>query len=468
MGWRSSDQKPHSSTWEPSSTRARSSALSDGELLARFIAETSEAAEFAFATLVERHAPMVLLVCRQMLGDEHDAQDASQATFLILARKAKSIRKAEALGSWLHGVALRVSRKAKLAAARRRASERRGALMAARPESEGARNVTEACPELHEEINRLQERYRLPVVLCYLEGLTHEQAAQRLGWPLGTVESRLARARERLRNRLTKRGAMPAVALLGARSLAEMARPGLSSGWIAATARSATQFAGGKAVAAVASANVAFLTQGTLQAMAVTQIKLFLTHTAVVVLGAIGVMAAVHAAWLPRPESPRLSAVPAAQAHEPPKPAAPAPYTPVTIKVGGRVLDPAGKPKEGARLWLAFQGTDWIFSTRVPEVRATTGALGRFEFTVSDVDPEVSRALRMTSGWPDGFGNIQVIASAEGLGPAWTSLAQIKGDIELRLVPDDIPVEGKLLTLEGRPLAGITVRAQMVEDASKP
>ena len=175
-----------------------SSALSDGELLARFIAETSEAAEFAFAALVERHAPMVLLVCRQMLGDEHDAQDASQATFLILARKAKSIRKAEALGSWLHGVALRVSRKAKLAAARRRASERRGALMAARPESEGARNVTEPCPELHEEINRLQERYRLPVVLCYLEGLTHEQAAQRLGWPLGTVESRLARARERL------------------------------------------------------------------------------------------------------------------------------------------------------------------------------------------------------------------------------------------------------------------------------
>ena len=102
--------------------------LSDGELLGRFVGSTGETAEAAFAALVERHAPMVFLVCRQMLGEEQDAQDASQATFLILAKKARSIRKPEALGSWLHGVALRVAGKAKAAAARRRAHERRGGL----------------------------------------------------------------------------------------------------------------------------------------------------------------------------------------------------------------------------------------------------------------------------------------------------------------------------------------------------
>ncbi len=126
---------------------------------------------------------MVLLVCRQMLGDEHDAQDACQATFLVLAKKARSIKKPEALGSWLHGVALRVSAKAKTAAARRRTHERRGLHMVARPESEWP--GTDPCPELHEEIDRLPERYRLPVVLCYLEGLTHDQAAQQAGLAAG-------------------------------------------------------------------------------------------------------------------------------------------------------------------------------------------------------------------------------------------------------------------------------------------
>ncbi len=118
-------------------------------------------------------------------------------------------------------------------------------------------------------------------------------------------------------------------------------------------------------------------------------------------------------------------------------------------------------------MWLAFQGIDWTWSTRVPQVRAATGADGRFEFTVSDNDPEVSRALRMTSGWPDGFGDIQVLASADGLGPAWTALAAIKSEIELRLVPDDIPIEGRLLTLEGHPIVGASVKTQMVEDAGR-
>ncbi len=440
--------------------------LGDGDLLARFVVQRGDAAEAAFAALVERHAPMVFLVCRQMLRDEHDAQDASQATFLVLAKKARTIKKPEALGSWLHGVAVRVSAKAKVAAARRRSHERRGGEMAARFDCEWT--LGDPCPELHDAIDRLPERYRLPVVLCYLEGLTHDQAAQQLGWPLGTVESRLARARDRLRERLTRRGAIPGVAVAGIRSLADAAGTAIPSGWIKATARSATQFAEGKAATAVVSADVAFLTQGTLKTMALTQLKLVMAYTLAAAVGATGVLALVRAASAPSPESRRMAALPPARpASAQPKAATALPFAPVTIKVSGRVLDPAGKPQNGSRLWLAFQGTDWLWSTRVPEVRATTGPDGRFEFTVSDADPEVSRALRMTSGWPGGFGDIQVIASAEGLGPAWTSLIEIKGKIELRLVPDDIPIEGRLLTLEGHPLAGIAVRTQMVEDASR-
>ena len=219
----------------------------------------------------------------------------------------------------------------------------------------------------------------------------------------------------------------------------------------------------------MASANVAFLTQGTLKTMALTQIKLVMAYTLAAAVGATGVIALVHAVSTRAPESPRMVATPSRPrpAAERPKPAPPSPKVePTTIKVSGRVLDPAGKPVQGSRLWLAFQGIDWTWSTRVPEVRATTGPDGRFAFTVSDADPEVSRALRMTSGWPGGFGDIQVIASAEGFGPAWTGLAEIKGEIELRLVPDDIPIEGRLLTLEGRPIAGITVKTQRVEDPS--
>jgi hypothetical protein len=148
------------------------------------------------------------------------------------------------------------------------------------------------------------------------------------------------------------------------------------------------------------------------------------------------------------------------------KPAEPVPPAPVTIKRSGRVLDPDGRPLAGAKLWLAFQGTDWTWSTRVPQVRTATGADGRFDLSVSDDDPEVKRALRMTSGWPGGFGAIQLVATAEGFGPSWIDLVGAKGDVDLRLVRDDVPVEGRLVNLEGRPLAGIEVRTLRVEDST--
>ncbi len=143
--------------------------------------------------LLERHGPMVLHVCRRILGDRHDAEDASQAVFLVLARQARSIRRTDSVASWLYGVAARVAARARLDAARRRLRERRGAevMMSIRDVDHGDQDGAEAWSELYQELGRLPERFRLPILLCHLEGLTYEQAAERLGCPVRTVQSRL-------------------------------------------------------------------------------------------------------------------------------------------------------------------------------------------------------------------------------------------------------------------------------------
>src|SRR5262245_13301756 len=162
--------------------------LSDGQLLDRFGSDHDEA---AFAALVERHGPMVLRLSRQVIGDEHEAQDAAQAVFLVPARRAGSIRRRDSVASWLYRVARRIASRARVVAARRRETEWRGGLRAV-PRDEGREAIPRT--ELYEELDRLPERYRAPLVLCHLEGLTHEQAAQRLRCPLRTVQTRLLRA----------------------------------------------------------------------------------------------------------------------------------------------------------------------------------------------------------------------------------------------------------------------------------
>jgi RNA polymerase sigma factor (sigma-70 family) len=187
--------------------------LSDGQLLERFATHRGESAELAFAAIVERHGPMVLRVCQSVLGDLHDAQDAFQATFLVLVRKARGLWVRDSLGPWLHQVAFRTASCARSNAARRRRHEER----AARDLPEGRHDGGDGLAQvLHEEIERLPERFRAPVVLCDLQGCTHEQAARHLGWPIGTVKSRQARARERLRAQLTRRGMAPGAAQLPA------------------------------------------------------------------------------------------------------------------------------------------------------------------------------------------------------------------------------------------------------------
>src|SRR5262249_49829935 len=186
--------------------------LTDGQLLERFVSRRDEE---AFAQLVRRHGPLVLGVCRQMLRKKQDAEDAFQATFLVLSRKAGSIRRAEALQNWLYGVATRLATRMKAAALRRQ--KREVALvepLPSEPVPEG--EAEDLGPILYEEIGRLPDKYRIPFVLCYLEGKTNEQTAQELGCPHGTVFSRLARARERLRHRLKRRGVVVSSAALAA------------------------------------------------------------------------------------------------------------------------------------------------------------------------------------------------------------------------------------------------------------
>jgi RNA polymerase sigma factor (sigma-70 family) len=228
-------------------------AWTDGQLLAQFLAGR-EGREAAFRVLLKRHGPMVLGVCRRVLGDAHSADDAFQATFLVLARKAGSLRHHDLLAGWLYGVAHRVSRKAKAQAARRRDVERRAAGPEAGPA--GDPDAAELRTVIDEEIRGLPERYRLPLILCYLEGLHHHEVAQRLGCPVGTVESRLSRARERLRTRLARRGLAPtsaSLAVLLAATEADSAPVALVESALRAAAGLANGRAGTGAAVALAS-----------------------------------------------------------------------------------------------------------------------------------------------------------------------------------------------------------------------
>jgi RNA polymerase sigma factor (sigma-70 family) len=219
--------------------------LTDGELLARFQTGDAPSAEAAFAILVERHSPMVMRVCRSALGTTHDAEDASQAVFLVLARRAGSVRRFDSAAGWLYGVARRVAARARRDDARRRMHERRKAEMAAKHAEPPV--VSDTCERIYDEIDALPEIYRSALVLCYLEGYSHEQAAKSLSCPLRTLQSRVLRAKERLRDRLCRRGAALPAALP---SLATPLAP--SAAWVKATAVAARAFAMGQDVLATA------------------------------------------------------------------------------------------------------------------------------------------------------------------------------------------------------------------------
>lgn len=243
--------------------------LCDRQLVQQFVEANDEA---AFAVLVRRHAGMVLGVCRRVLRDWHAAEDVFQAVFLVLARKASSIRKKDSLGAWLHGVAYRLALKARTEASRRhvRAQAFRRTQVGNQEDDVSWR---EMCGILDEELARLPEKYRAPLLLCFLEGQTRDEAATRLGWPLGTLKSRLERARELLRQRLVRRGLALSGTLIVPAITENVSSAAVPSSLVVSTAHAALLFAAGETGVGVISMQAATLAKGALSTMLATSLK---------------------------------------------------------------------------------------------------------------------------------------------------------------------------------------------------
>jgi RNA polymerase sigma factor (sigma-70 family) len=244
--------------------------MTDGQLLESFVNGRDEA---AFEALVRRHGPMVLGVCRRVLHDPQDSEDAFQATFLVLVRKAPSIAQRELVANWLYGVAYRIALDARATAMRRRARERQVCQMPEPVETDARDSMHDLRPLLDQELNRLPDKYRLPIVLCDLEGRTRRDVARQLGIPVGTLSGRLTTARAMLAKRLARRGLVisgPALATTLTRGAASACVP---SPLMVSTVGAASAIAGGKS-AEVVSAKVAALVDGSMKAMLVKKLKI--------------------------------------------------------------------------------------------------------------------------------------------------------------------------------------------------
>jgi RNA polymerase sigma factor (sigma-70 family) len=227
----------------------------DGRLLARYVATRDES---AFAALVERYGPLVLGVCERVLQHAQDAEDAFQATFLVLARRAASLDGCGPLGNWLYAVAYRTALNTRQRATRRRARELQVRDMSIVPAGE-EEPWSDLRPLLDEELNQLPEKYRAPLVLCFLQGKSHVEAARELGWPSGSMSRRMHRARELLRKRLARRGLGLSTGLLFMLIAKNAGAATVSPALAAITTKAALLFGAGAAVEAAVSAEVAQL-----------------------------------------------------------------------------------------------------------------------------------------------------------------------------------------------------------------
>ena len=392
---------------------------------------------------------MVLSVCRNVLHDLHDAEDAFQAVFLLLSQKAGSLHRREAVSGWLYRVAYRLAVRARAKAARRKILEKR---VLAMPSADPVLDMRlrEVRTILFEELDGLPEQYRAPLVLCSLEEKSLEEAARLLGWTKGTTKGRLQRGRELLRLRLRRRGLeLPAALSATALALNSASSP-VSATLASSTLQAAVKLAAGHALAAgVVSANVAALIQGASKTMFLTKAKM-----AIALLVAGGIAAsAVGMARLQAPAADEPTAQ-TSQAEKPNLQATPPlpgtqtmPASEATITVRGQVLDPDGRPVAGAKLYLRRSTADGPVLSQ----QATSGMDGRFRVVVSK--PELDR--HSARGSP-----MQIMAAAQDYGCDWEQIGQTEAEMTLHLVKD-VPINGHILDPEGRPVAAakITVAA---------
>ncbi|HYT94613.1 MAG TPA: sigma-70 family RNA polymerase sigma factor, partial [Gemmataceae bacterium] len=409
--------------------------LPDHELLERFIAAHQEA---AFAALVRRHGPLVLGVCRRVLGNAADAEDAFQAAFLVLARKATTIRKRESLSGWLARVAYHTALRARRQAAVRRQHEQQ-AVQRSQADPFAELTGRELLSVLDEELQRLPERYRAPLVQCYLQGATCDEAARSIGWPLRTLKRRLEQGRNRLRTRLANRGLALSAALLAA-GLTHGATVSLPARLIDMTARAAIQAAG------VASASAVTLAQGVLSAMLTARLKLV---AAVLLLAGL---ITVGAGALAQSTGASAQADPTVAARQVPLPA----VLQKKMESGGdkeliaagRVLGTDGKPLPGAEVALVgrWRRTD----TQKPDTevlaRGKTDEQGRFRLVRKGAAPQQLYDLHLFAGGKDA-------------GIVWRDLRRSPGKdaLELKLEPEQ-SLRGRMFDLQGVPAKGVKGR----------
>jgi RNA polymerase sigma factor (sigma-70 family) len=427
----------------------------DATLLARFIADKDQR---AFAALVDRHGPLVLHVCRRVLGNAHDAEDAFQATFLVLARKANAVQPREALTAWLHGVAHRVALKARSARARqlREAQPLPGPPADPRPDPLAELSARELLALVDEEVRRLPTVYRLPVLLCCLEGRSQEEAARQLGWTPGSVKGRLERGRARLHQRLVRRGltlsaALAAAALSGRAGSASALGPR-----VAATVRAALEFAAGPTARGAALSPAAGLAGEVVRGMALPRMK-----CAVALVLAAGLLTTGFLLPAPAPLPSTADSLPVWSAPPPPE-EDPAPVALAANErdeadghreVSGRVLDPAGRPFAGARLYLGYAPRRYEPEATAHHpaypLRARSGIDGRFQFVFSrsELDERYLDASRPV-----------VVAVADGYGLDWAEIGEPTEHLALNLtLAEDLPLEGRILDQDRQPVRGARV-----------
>jgi len=440
--------------------------VSDAALLDRFITARDEQ---AFTALVKRHGAMVLQACWRILGNGAHAEDAFQATFLVLARKAAAVQPREALAAWLYGVARRVALKTR--AARIRYHET-GPLLEVpadrRADPLAELSARELLTIIDEEVQRLPERYRLPLILCCLNGRSLEEAARQLGWTAGSVKGRLERGRARLHDRLVRRGLTLSAALAAVEVSRATASAAVLAGLVIRTIPDALAFGAGQGMVTSVSTSAAALAGRVVKAMALP--RLAMAAALVLTTAALGAGIALHSKS-PEPAARAQDSSPRADlaALQEPIQHPPGPFgdpSDVPIDVRGQVLDPHGKPLAGAELYVGYSVRRFV-SRAMPENalagpepyprRVTTGADGRFQFrfATSELDPRVLDDARPA-----------VMAIAAGYGPEWAEIGRSAvGELKLQLV-DDLPVSGRVLDPDRRPVAGAKLVVQAIYSAS--